>query len=145
MPRQFGAGECVVFPHNAVARTGYILPPRCTRVAHGQRQAPVSYRGITRVPRPGSVLIKDLRRWRPWLTMHCPYAAREERTLKLPELPDASSTTPDRHIAVVYGGYQRALRVPSARPDAPAAMLLHHRRMGSMARRRRTGTCTTDY
>src|SRR5262249_35828784 len=61
--------------------------------------------------------------------MHCTYAAREERTLKLPELSDASSATPDRHIAVVYRGYQRALRVPSARPDAPAAILLHPRRL----------------
>src|SRR5262249_43962750 len=32
MPRQFGAGECVIFPCNVVARTGSILPPSCTRI-----------------------------------------------------------------------------------------------------------------
>src|SRR5262249_40077585 len=31
MPLQFGAGEGVVVPHAAAARTGYILPPSCTR------------------------------------------------------------------------------------------------------------------
>src|SRR5262249_32255965 len=40
IPRQFGAGERVVFPHDPVERTGYLLPPSCTRESFSGSEGP---------------------------------------------------------------------------------------------------------
>jgi len=50
IPRQFGAGECVVFPRASAERTGYIFPPSCTSltstriVLHGSQHTQTLWR-----------------------------------------------------------------------------------------------------
>ena len=39
MPRQFGAGERIVFARDLAERTGYRLPPSCTSTAYGNCRA----------------------------------------------------------------------------------------------------------
>ena len=87
MPRQFGAGEGVIFPSDAVERTAYILPPSCTSCPAklagpiAVRSTPAKLAGPIAVrSTPASLAeVKDLRR----APLGYPHVPTQPRTQQL--------------------------------------------------------------